>query len=290
MPELPEVAALAEYLGERASGRVIERVDVAEIAALKTYDPPVGALVGRTVVGAGRRGKFLGLDLSTPGDPLHLVVHLARAGWLRWAETQPTAPVRPGRSPIALRVRLDDGSGFDLVEYGSKKSLGVWVVRRLEDVPRIAELGPDPSAPEFGEAEFAGILSGRRHRIKGVLRDQRVLAGIGNAYSDEILHAARMSPDAIAGDLAPEDVARLYAAMRETLESARREASGKPAAELKDAKRRGMRVHGRTGEACPVCGDEVRRVVFADSEFQYCPTCQTGGTVLADRLRSRLVK
>jgi len=198
--------------------------------------------------------------------------------------------IRPGKSPIALRVRLDDGSGFDLTEAGTKKSLAVYVVRDPAEVPGIARLGPDPMRDDFTLDDFAAILAGRRTQLKGLLRDQSVLAGIGNAYSDEILHAAKMSPYLLAAKLGPDDVARLYAAMRETLSEALAEASGKPAAELKDAKRRRLRVHGRTGEACPVCGDTIRQVIFHDSTFQYCPTCQTGGKPLADRVLSRLLK
>jgi formamidopyrimidine-DNA glycosylase len=145
-------------------------------------------------------------------------------------------------------------------------------------------------ADDFTIEQFAEILDGRRTRIKGLLRDQSVLAGIGNAYSDEILHAARMSPYKIAATLDAAEIDRLFAALRGTLGEALAEASGKPAAELKDAKRRHLRVHGRTGQACPVCGDTIRQVEFHDSTFQYCPTCQTGGTPLADRVRSRLVK
>jgi formamidopyrimidine-DNA glycosylase len=202
----------------------------------------------------------------------------------------PSTPVKPGRSPLALRVRLDDGSGFDLTEAGTKKSLAVYVVRDPAEVPGIARLGPDPTAPDFTLADFAAVLDGRRTQIKGVLRDQSVFAGIGNAYSDEILHAAKMSPYALAAKLAPEQVETLYRAMRDTLAEAVAVASGRPPAELKDAKRRGMRVHGRTGETCEVCGDTIRQVIFADSTFQYCPGCQTGGKPLADRVLSRLVK
>ena len=291
---MPEVEALAEFLRERAVGRAVASARVAAISALKTFDPPLHAIEGRPVTAVARHGKFLDLEMGATTDaaapPLHLVFHLARAGWLRWYDEVPATVVRPGRSPIALRVRLDDGSGFDLTEAGTKKSLAVYVVRDPADVPGIARLGPDPMADGFSLDDFAGILAGRRTRVKGLLRDQSVLAGIGNAYSDEILHAAKMSPYKLAASLDPDEVAVLYDAMRSTLGEALAEASGKPAAELKDAKRRRLRVHGRTGEPCPVCGDTVRQVEFHDSTFQYCPTCQTGGTPLADRVRSRLLK
>ncbi|WP_353827218.1 Fpg/Nei family DNA glycosylase [Agromyces sp. SYSU T0242] len=294
MPEMPEVEALAGFLAERTAGRAVTSAKVVAFAALKTFDPPLTAIDGRTITAVRRHGKFLDLEFGSTDDPavgpLHLVFHLARAGWLRWHDGVPTTVLRPGRSPIALRVVLDDGSGFDLTEAGTKKSLAVYVIRDPEEVPGIARLGPDPMADGFTLDRFAALLDGRRTRIKGLLRDQAVLAGIGNAYSDEILHAARMSPYKIAATLDDEEVERLYAAMRETLGDALAAAAGKPAAELKDAKRRSLRVHGRTGEACPVCGDTIRQVEFHDSTFQYCPTCQTGGTPLADRVRSRLVK
>lgn len=286
MPELPEVEALTRFLRERVVGHAISSVRLASFAALKTFDPPLSALDGATVTAAERHGKFV--DLAAGG--VHLVFHLARAGWLRWYDELPATPVKPGKSPLALRLKLDDGAGFDLTEAGTKKSLAVYVVRDPADVPGIARLGPDPTAPGFTLDDFAGELRGRRTQIKGVLRDQSIFGGIGNAYSDEILHAARMSPYALAANLSPEQTETLYRAMRDTLSEAVAVASGKPPADLKDAKRRGMQVHGRTGEACPVCGDTVRQVIFADSTFQYCPTCQTGGKPLADRLRSRLVK
>lgn len=287
MPEMPEVQGLVDFLAERAVGLHVTKATVANIAALKTYDPPLDTLKDATVTGAFRRGKFV--DLSTDGGP-HLVFHLAKAGWLRWYEQLPTTVIRPGKTPIALRIAFDDGSGFDLTEAGTKKSLAVSVVRSPEDVPGIARLGPDPLDPAFGRDEFAELLAGRRTQIKGVLRDQSIIAGVGNAYSDEILHAAKMSPYALAATLSDTDITRLYDAMRATLTDAVTQASGRPPAELKDAKRRGMAVHGRRGEACPVCGDEVRSVFFADNSLEYCPTCQTGGKLLADRRLSRLLK
>jgi len=287
MPEMPEVQGLTLFLGERTVGRTITRTSVAAIAALKTYDPQITALHGAEITMATRLGKFIVLSC---GDDLHLVFHLAKAGWLRWYETLPTTLIKPGKTPIALRVALDDGSGFDLTEAGTKKSLAVYVVRDPQDVPGIARLGPDPLDDAFTRDTFASLLDGRRTQIKGLLRDQAVIAGIGNAYSDEILHAARMSPYAIAATLTDDDVDRLFSSMQQTLTEAVAEASGKPPADLKDAKRRGMQVHARRGEACPVCGDTVRSVFFADRSLEYCPTCQTGGKPLADRRLSRLLK
>ncbi|MEV4735840.1 MULTISPECIES: Fpg/Nei family DNA glycosylase [unclassified Microbacterium] len=287
MPEMPEVQGLTTFLAERVVGHTVTRTSVGAIAALKTYDPPNTALHGAEITAASRRGKFIVLSA---GADLHLVFHLAKAGWLRWYELLPTTLIKPGKSPIALRVAFDDDSGFDLTEAGTKKSLAVYVVRDPEQVPGIARLGPDPLDAAFTREAFGAVLDGRRMQIKGLLRDQGVIAGIGNAYSDEILHAAKMSPYAIAGTLDGAEVDRLYTAMQTTLTDAVAEASGKPPADLKDAKRRGMQVHARRGEACPVCGDTVRSVFFADRSLEYCPTCQTGGKILADRRLSRLLK
>jgi len=286
VPELPEVQALVDFLGERTSGLAIVGVELGSISVLKTYEPAPSSLQGLPVTGVTRRGKFL--DLEAEG--LHLVFHLARAGWLRWSDALPATRIRPGKSPIALRCRLSDGSGFDLTEAGTRKSLAAYIVRDPAEVPGIARLGPDPMADDFTAAEFAAMLEGRRTQVKGLLKDQSFLAGVGNAYSDEVLHVARLSPFALASSLDGEQVARLYAALRDTLAGAVSAASGKPAKELKDAKRAGMRVHGRTGQPCPVCGDTVREVSFADSSLQYCATCQTAGKPLADRRMSRLLK
>jgi formamidopyrimidine-DNA glycosylase len=286
VPELPEVEALVGVLVERAVGRVVARVDVAAISVLKTYDPPVTALAGLEITDAARWGKFLDLDISG----LHLVVHLARAGWLRWSEALSPVPPKPGKGPLALRVHLDDGSGFDLTEAGTQKRLAVYVVRTPYDVPGIARLGPDPLAPGFDVAALAAILRDSRHQLKGVLRNQSVLAGVGNAYSDEVLHAARMSPYRLAGTLSDEEVAALHGALLSVLGDAVARSRGLGAGQLKSDKKTAMRVHGRAGQPCPVCGDTVREVSFADSALQYCPTCQTGGKPLADRRLSRLLK
>ncbi len=286
MPELPEVQALADFLRTRTDGLVVTGVELGSFAVLKTFTPPPEALVGAPVDGVGRHGKFLDLDCGGT----HLVFHLARAGWLRWSDAMPATRLRPGKSPIAVRVRFDDGSGFDLTEAGTQKRLAAYIVNTVTDVPGIASLGPDPLADAFTEEVFAGILGAHRMQVKGLLRDQSIIAGVGNAYSDEVLHVAKLSPFAIAATLDGEQVTRLYTALRETLALAVGTASGKPAKELKDAKRAGMRVHGRTGQVCPECGDVVREVSFADSSLQYCATCQTGGKPLADRRTSKFLK
>lgn len=286
MPELPEVHALVEFLRERTHGLAIVAVELGSISVLKTYDPAPTSLHGLPINNVARHGKFV--DIEAEG--LHLVFHLARAGWLRWSDALSATKIRPGKSPIALRCRLSDGSGFDLTEAGTRKSLAAYIVSDPAQVPGIARLGPDPMAEDFTAADFAALLEGRRTQVKGLLKDQGFLAGVGNAYSDEVLHAAGLSPFALASGLDEEQVQRLYAALRATLAGAVTAASGKPAKELKDAKRAGMRVHGRTGQACPVCGDVVREVSFAESSLQYCATCQTGGKPLADRRMSRLLK
>jgi DNA-formamidopyrimidine glycosylase len=286
VPELPEVEALATFMAGRAVGHTVARVDIGSFQVLKTFDPPASALVGTTVTATHRYGKFL--DIETTGP--HLVVHLARAGWLRWRPELPAAPLRPGKSPIALRVALDDGSGFDLTEAGTKKRLAAYVVTDPQTIEGIARLGPDPLAPDFDVNALDAIIRGRRMQIKGLLRDQSVIAGVGNAYCDEILHVAKMSPFKIADTLTPDDVAVLYDAMTTTLRDAAKRAADLDAGELKAEKKSNMRVHGRTGQSCPVCGDTVREVSFADSSLQYCATCQTGGKPLADRRLSRLLK
>jgi len=287
MPELPEVEALVAFLTERAVGRVIARLDVVAISVLKTFDPPPAALGGLAVESVRRHGKFLDLDVSG----LHLVVHLARAGWLHWKDQLPQVPPRPGKGPLALRVHLDDGSGFDLTEAGTQKRLAVYVVRDVASVPGIVRLGIDPLDPAFTPAELGRLLAaGGRAQVKGVLTDQSVVAGIGNAYSDEVLHVARLSPFKPASALSPAELGRLHEAILDTIIAAVGRARGLAAGNLKAEKKAGLRVHGRAGLPCPECGDTVREVSFADKSLQYCPTCQTGGKALADRRLSRLLK
>lgn len=285
MPELPEVEALADHLRRHATGREVTRIDVAALSVLKTFDPPTTALHGQTVTGANRWGKYLGLEVG----PWHLITHLSRAGWLRWSDKLSPTPLKPsGKGPIALRVHLSEGVGFDLTEAGTQKRLAVWVVGDPLDVPQIASLGPD--ALSLDAAGLESVLAGNSGRIKTVITDQKVIAGIGNAYSDEILHVAKLSPFATAGKLTDAQLGALHDAMITVLTDAVSRSVGQQAATLKGEKRSGLRVHARTGLPCPVCGDTVREVSFADKSFQYCPTCQTGGKVLADRRMSRLLK
>ncbi|WP_030247365.1 MULTISPECIES: Fpg/Nei family DNA glycosylase [unclassified Streptomyces] len=287
MPELPEVEALKDFLTEHLVGHEIVRVLPVAISVLKTFDPPLSAVEGHEVAAVRRYGKFL--DIATADGP-HLVTHLARAGWLQWKDRLPDGPPRPGKGPLALRVALETGAGFDLTEAGTQKRLAVYVVGDPQEVPGVARLGPDPLADDFGERRLAELLAGERRQLKGALRDQSLIAGVGNAYSDEILHAAKMSPFKLAASLSDEETARLYAALRDTLTEAVERSRGVAAGRLKAEKKSGLRVHGRTGEPCPVCGDTIREVSFSDSSLQYCPTCQTGGKPLADRRMSRLLK
>jgi formamidopyrimidine-DNA glycosylase len=287
MPELPEVEALAGFLREQAVGQVVAKLDVAAISVLKTYDPPVTALGGLTITDVNRHGKFLDLNC----DGVHLVMHLARGGWLRWRDELPSTPPKPGKGPLAIRLRLANGAGFDVTEAGTKKRLAVYLVREPGDVPGVARLGIDPLSAEFTPDRLAALLrKAGRSQVKGVLRDQSVIAGIGNAYSDEVLHVAKFSPFHPASTFSDAEIEHLHEAIVTTLREAVERSVGLEASDLKDAKRSGMRVHGRTGETCPECGDVVREVSFADSSLQYCPTCQTKGKPLADRRMSRLLK
>ncbi len=310
--------SLARFLRERADGHVIDRADSAAISVLKTYRPDLSALRGRVITDIQRHGKFLDLvaapapedpngsppaEGSPPADgkpstegipaadgPLHLVIHLARAGWLRWRDDLPPAPPRPGKGLLGFRLRFTDGAGFDLTEAGTKKRLAVYLVADPAEVPGVAALGPDPLADSFTAEALGGMLAGRRTQIKGVLRDQKIIAGIGNAYSDEVLHAARMSPFKLASSFTEDEVRELHGAIITTLREAVERSAGLAAGDLKAEKKSGLRVHGRAGEPCPVCGDTVREVSFADSALQYCATCQTGGKPLADRRMSRLLR
>lgn len=287
MPELPEVEALVRFLDTRTAAAVVERCQLGSISALKTFDPPLEDLSGRAVAGWRRYGKYLALDAGG----LWLVVHLARGGWITWWDVPPRGAVRlGGRSPLALRVSFDGDRGIDVTEMGTEKRLALWVVHEPSEVEGLATLGPDPLDPGFDRDRLAGLLAGEKGTIKNALARQSVVAGIGNAYSDEILHAAHLSPFKAAASLSDKELSRLYDAVRSVLGEAVERAVGLGAAELKGDKRRAMRVHGRTGQPCPECGDVVREVSFATKSLQYCATCQTGGKPLADRRLSRLVK
>jgi len=292
MPELPEMEALAAVLRERAVGKVVARAEPVAINALRTVSPGPADLVDAALVDATRHGKFLDLVFAgAGGERLDLIAHLSRAGWLRWKDSQPAAPGRSGRGGLAFRLVFTDNTGFDLTEAGTQKRLAVYVVRDPAEVPGIARLGIDPFDDAFTVDALAGLLTAAgRSQTKGVLTDQSVLAGVGNAYSDEALWAARLSPFAPASGLGAEQVEALHAALVGVLRAAVEAAGGLGAADLKAEKKANLAVHGRTGQACPRCGDTVREVSFADRSLQYCATCQTGGRILADRRMSRLLK
>ncbi len=268
MPELPEVTALAEQLSARAAGLVVSRVDVAAISALKTFDPPVTAVRGAVVLGFSRLGKHLVLDtVDGNGEALHVVIHLARGGWIRWRDDPPRAPAPLGRrgagrgaaSALALRILLAPPDAaevpvacLDITEAGTQKRLAVWVVRDPQQVPGVARLGPDPLDPAFDAEALRAILAeAGRSQLKGALRDQSRIAGIGNAYSDEILHAARLSPFAACSSLSDAAQGVLLDAIRGTLSAAVTTALATDPASLKAEKKAGMAVHGRTGAAVP---------------------------------------
>lgn len=287
MPELPEVEAARSFLAERLIGRVLASIQLVDFAALKTYSPGLDALIGLEVDDVARHGKFI--DVSAQG--LHLIFHLGRAGWVKWRDDLPTTPARPGKGPLSLRVGLDDSSGFEITEAGTQRRVAVHVVADPSDVPAIVTLGPDPLSAEFTVEVLAGIVtSAGKGQLKGMLRDQRTIAGIGNAYSDEILHAAGFSPFKAADTLTGDDIDNLHEAIITTIGTAVERAVGLDVSRLKDDKRTHFRVHARDGQPCEVCGTTIAEVSFADSALQYCPGCQTGGRLLADRRLSRLLK
>jgi formamidopyrimidine-DNA glycosylase len=286
VPELPEVQALTAELADRLAGRRIEECRLTSFSALKTVQPALEDLIGREVVGVERRGKFVCFDAGG----LWLVVHLARGGWIRWSDRLPTTSLRPGRSPIALRVRLDDGSGLDITEMGTEKRVALWVVASPTDVVPVAGLGVDPLGPDFTPDRFVALMRGTRATLKTALTTQSLIAGVGNAYSDEALHRARLSPYKKTSTADAGELARLHDAVVTVLSEAVERSTGLGLADLKGDKKRALQVHGRTGEPCPVCGDTIRQVSFATKSLQYCPTCQTGGKPLADRRLSRLLK
>jgi len=275
MPESPEVEALTRFLADAGSGREIRGADVLEFRAVKTRAAPPSSLVGRTITGAARHGKHVELVL----DDTSLVVSLGRHGWMRWLDADAPAP-EAGQQPALAAFELSGGTSLQATDAGTWVSLGLYVVGDAREVPAIAKLGPDPADPAFTRDDFHAALGGRRKQVKAILQEQESLAGIGNAYSDEILHLARVSPvvhAAVLDDVATE---RLFDATVATVTGAIDARRGIPIDRLKAEKVASMRVHGRAGEACPVCGDTVRDLAFASATAQYCPTCQTGGTLL----------
>ncbi|MDN6605252.1 DNA-formamidopyrimidine glycosylase family protein [Brevibacterium sp.] len=281
MPELPEVDALVRFLRENVVGDFITRADVGELSILKTADPPLEAISGLEISGVSRVGKTLIVEFAG----LELVCRFARAGWLVWHEVVPTGPVRMGKGPLGLRIHLASGAGFDLSEAGTKKNASASLVTDRAEVAAVDNAGPD--ALSVDADQFTAALAGSTSRIKTVLEDQALISGIGNAYSDEILHTAKISPFASAKGV---DAPALLETVHEVLAQARDMLIDLPPAKIKAAKKRGLRVHGRTGKSCPVCGSTIAEVSYAETSLQYCPGCQTGGKKLSDRRMDRLLK
>jgi len=277
MPEIPEVQALAERVGERLVGARFVRATPLSFSALKTVSPGPQDLEGRTLARTGRRGKFMILEL----DPLRLLIHLSQGGRLLFEEAPSTTKPRGA----LVRFRFDRDPGLLVKEFGTERKAGWWVLAQGDDGP-LAKLGPEPSSEEFAELITNGTDGGQ---LNTMLRDQRRVAGIGRGYSDDILHRARLSPFRSLTSLDANERRRLLESTRgilaEALEVERRRAGGLPT-KLGDH----FVVHHRAGTPCPVCGTELRRVSFESHEITYCPSCQTAGKILADRRLSRLVR
>ena len=277
MPELPEVQALAERLDAALAGAPLERFDLLQFSSLKTVTPRPADLVGRPLVRVGRRGKYLVLELSGP----RLLIHLSQGGRIDLED--PPKVTRP-RGSVA-RVRFGSGPAILVKEFGRERKAGIWALASGDDGP-LATLGPEPDSAAFERL----VLSGEDpRRVHTILRDQRTVAGIGRGYSDDILHRARLSPTAVLGKLSGDQRRALLEATRsvlaEALEVERRRIGGLPT-KIGDH----FTVHGRHGTACPRCGDDLRRISYGSHEITYCPSCQTGGKVMADRRLSRLVR
>lgn len=286
MPESPEVQEVASFLDAHGAGREIRTVEVLLPKSLKTTNPEPAALVGRRIASVSRLGKMIDIATTdTDGGVLHLVVHFGHDGWVLWNPVAPERLKRVGEATLMARFRLDGtdsgaGPGFDLTDAGRWKALTMHIVARPEDVPAVAELGLDPMNDDFDADRFAAVLAGRKKQIKSLLQDQAAFAGVGNAYSDEILHVAKISPMTHAANLSADVVSRLADATRRTLLDATAARAGVAPADLRAAKHAALRVHRKAGTACPVCGDEIREFSFSGAAAQYCPTCQTEGVLL----------
>jgi formamidopyrimidine-DNA glycosylase len=286
MPELPELDVLAENLRAQLAGARVRSVRVVSVAALKTFDPPLDALAGRTIVGAGRRAKYVWIEVGGLKSEALLVMHLSLGGRL-------TLGAKPASRKVAvLAVELEDGRVLSMTEASTQRRAAVWLVEKLDQVPGLAALGPEPLDPDFTVERLGEILAAGGHTLKGMLTDQRGVSGVGNAWSDEVLHRARLSPFARPERLGEQEVARLHGALVEVLTEARGSLAEQVGGriEIPKASERLFAVHGRAGAACFVCGDTIRSVWMGERETSYCPTCQTGGRVLADRRRSKFLR
>ncbi len=275
MPELPEVEAWRRALNDPVSAFPIARAGPAHIATLKTFDPPLSALEGRKLAGAERRAKRL--LFPTEEDDLVLLVHLMTAGRLKLLQFGEKGPKTP-----AFQLVFEGGSRLVLTEAGSKKRAGVWLLTREEAEQELAHLGPE--ALGLGRERLGEIVAGESRRLHSLLRDQRVISGIGRAWANEILHRARLSPFALSRELEPEEVERLATAIDEEL------ARGLELRERGANDARTHRVHDKLGEPCYVCGAPIARVDYEEHTVYYCPQCQTAGRVLKDRRLSRLLR
>ncbi|MBM3716180.1 MAG: Fpg/Nei family DNA glycosylase [Actinobacteria bacterium] len=280
MPEAPEVEALALFLRERLRGHAVVSVELAEFRALKTRSRPLDELVGRTVTALTRHGKHIDVDLGGT----HLGIGFGRAGWATWSDDgEVEAPVTAdGRTAAVIaRIAFDHGT-LGITDAGEWLSVQLHVVDAPEDVPSVAKLGPDAASPSFSREALAHALGRRRKQLKALLQEQESLAGIGNAYSDEILYAARLSPVAHAASLTEDDITRLHAALHDVMGAAVLARRGVPIAEQKAAKVASMQVHGRTGEPCPDGDGTILDIPGTKGGGQYCPGCQTGGVPLPE--------
>jgi formamidopyrimidine-DNA glycosylase len=275
MPELPEMEAWRRLLTEPVSAFPVAKAGPAHIATLKTFDPPLSALEGRRFSGAERRGKRL--LFPTEDGELVLLVHLMTAGRLKTVTAGENGPKSP-----AFQIEFAGGARLVLTEAGKKKRAGVWLLTPEAAETELAHLGPE--ALGLGAERLGAILRSESRRLHAALRDQRLIAGIGRAWANEILHAARLSPYALTTDLTDEDVARLAAAMDAELER------GLALREQGASDEKTYRVHRRLGEPCHVCGTPLAQVDFEEHTIFYCPNCQTGGRVLKDRRLSRLLR
>ena len=283
MPELPDITVYIEALDRHATGRRIEDARIASPFLVRTYDPPWRDAIGRTVRGFRRLGKRIVFELE---DEMYLVLHLMIAGRLRWKKPGAKIPARGGLATFTF-----DSGTLLLTEAGSKKRASLHVIRGEESLADHDPGGLDVLGAEL--TEFREVLTQRRHTLKRALTDPHILDGIGNAYSDEILHHAGLSPLRRTDQLDEAQFARLFESTRHILQhwiDRTREEVGDKFPDKVTAFRKGMAVHGRYEEPCPVCGTKVQRIAYASNETNYCPECQTGGKLLADRVLSRLMK
>ncbi|HKT57009.1 MAG TPA: DNA-formamidopyrimidine glycosylase family protein [Microbacterium sp.] len=271
MPESPEVQAFAESVAARVVGRGVDAFTVRDFRAYKTRGVDPGVLAGAVVSQVRRLGKYV--DVVT--DRQHLVVSFGRHGWGAWRETGAETP--PSDPPVIATIAFDDRAALDLTDAGSFRSAALWVVADPAEVAAIASLGPDPADAAFSQSDVDAATVGRRKQLKAVLQEQTSFAGIGNAYSDEILFAARLSPTMHAALLSDQQRERLFRAMTDEIGGAIAARRGIPIADQKATKVAAMRVHGRAGESCPACGGQIEDFTFAGTSAQWCPSCQSAG-------------